>query len=290
MLWEDDLDIFKAMCDAGNVSRYTDNTVESIFTAMINKRSPNGKPSANDLPFTGTPGQTSNDSIKNSFLRARTGESPTSTRLFELTNQSHPYRKYELMTRLKNLTTNRSNVFAVWVTVGFFEVKDETTRPMKLGAEIGLQEGRNIRHRMFAIVDRTQIGALNADLGATLSGNVSSTGFQPLQMSKTSGTVQPIDNSNLGTASGKYQWTLHEGMSLVIDKGGQNEEQVIALKDANTGSFFAYFTKTHNSGESLSLPGTPGPVNGSVLGHPGPQPGFDVRNNPRVVPFFTVIN
>jgi hypothetical protein len=72
-------------------------------------------------------------------------------RLFEVPNQSHPYRKYELLTKIANNVTVRSNVFAVWCTVGFFEV-DENGR---LGAEIGRIDGRQQRHRFFAIIDRS---------------------------------------------------------------------------------------------------------------------------------------
>jgi hypothetical protein len=53
-------------------------------------------------------------------------------------------------------------VFAVWLTVGFFEVQDMDANgnpisPPMFGAELGYNQGRQIRHRFFAIVDRSQL-------------------------------------------------------------------------------------------------------------------------------------
>ena len=101
------------------------------------------------------------------------------------------YFRYQPMTRLANLTTNRSNVFAIWITIGFFEVEefnDDTNNPdqthlnillrydgattiaearnnqlfqrvypdgFMLGQEAGSETGNVHRIREFAIIDRT---------------------------------------------------------------------------------------------------------------------------------------
>jgi hypothetical protein len=74
----------------------------------------------------------------------------------------HPYNQSAdnsaLAGRLWNKITTRSNVFAVWCTVGFFEARvDPTTGQVLLGPEIDADVGRQVRYRFFAIVDRTII-------------------------------------------------------------------------------------------------------------------------------------
>jgi hypothetical protein len=104
--------------------------------------------------------------------------------------ERNPYFYYQPTTRLANLVTNRSGVFAIWITVGYFEVEkapgwDDTTdanrngmvdgQEMKirfnndfnlynrvypdgymLGKEVGSDTGNIKRQRGFYIVDRTE--------------------------------------------------------------------------------------------------------------------------------------
>jgi len=55
------------------------------------------------------------------------------------------------VSKLANATTNRSSVFAIWVTVGYFEVDEDG----RLGAEIGADSGEIVRNRAFYIFDRS---------------------------------------------------------------------------------------------------------------------------------------
>ena len=78
-----------------------------------------------------------------------------------------------LRTRLGNLVTNKSSVFACWITVGYFEVDengdlvdtsgvafntDKTTVPTlgnRVVAEVDAEFGEQVRHRAFFIYDRS---------------------------------------------------------------------------------------------------------------------------------------
>ena len=92
----------------------------------------------------------------------------------------NPYMMYEPMSRLRNLVTNRSGVFAVWITVGYFEVErapdwNSNENGVKercgndialynriypdgymLGREVGSDTGDTKRPRGFYIIDRTE--------------------------------------------------------------------------------------------------------------------------------------
>lgn len=70
--------------------------------------------------------------------------------------------------RLANVATNRSNVFAIWVTIGFFECNQnggfvmvpdpaspDPTNPQMMPKELGSDTGEVRRHRGFYIFDRS---------------------------------------------------------------------------------------------------------------------------------------
>jgi hypothetical protein len=78
----------------------------------------------------------------------------------------HPYWQTEILQKISNNTTVRTHQFAVWVTVGLFEVVlegdsskvliDPNLAVDQLGKEIGRDAGTAVRYRAFFIVDRTR--------------------------------------------------------------------------------------------------------------------------------------
>jgi hypothetical protein len=116
----------------------------------------------------------------------------------------HPYLRDQLLIKILSRLTTRSNVFAVWITVGFFEVKDERTRPVKLGREIDRAEARHVRHRMFAVVDRTGLRLFRTASQTTVAAP---------------GPAVVVPAAMSGGAPGGRRWRIQAGSVLVIELG-----------------------------------------------------------------------
>ncbi len=84
----------------------------------------------------------------------------------------NPYFRYQALQKIGNSVTTNSNCFAIWITIGYFEVEENFVTPagsqtgsviydaahpdgFRLGQEIGIDTGEVTRHRGFYIVDRS---------------------------------------------------------------------------------------------------------------------------------------
>jgi hypothetical protein len=84
-----------------------------------------------------------------------------------------PQFRTEWLSKMMNLTTVRTHQYAVWVTVGYFEVVNPGNPQLagdanrfqmavdELGPEVGAAQGKNVRHRAFFILDRTRATGFN---------------------------------------------------------------------------------------------------------------------------------
>jgi hypothetical protein len=155
-------EIFQALCDSQdsqtNALFKTDSVGKSpatrpgtieIYHRLLAARNPT--PGAEPAPFQPF---AAGDVNKTWF---RPDPDPTTLRpLFDVGDPAaHPYGQKALLQKIFNNITTTSNVFGVWWTAGYFEVVDESARPPRLGKEIGRDENRQIRHRFFAVVDRS---------------------------------------------------------------------------------------------------------------------------------------
>jgi hypothetical protein len=247
-----DTQIFQALCDAQTSNYFTANDVQTMFPALLQARSPKGVPDGSDRPFVGmgagygAAGDTQYPNgigIDDTFLRADPNDANANPalkrRLFELPNpaSSHPAIKQQLMAKIFNNLTCRSNVFAVWLTVGYFEVVDDSAQPVKLGAEIGRSENRQIRHRMFAIVDRS-FYAKSGVYGTTRT---------------TTSNTPVTDNKQAVLTTPQSMLDIHKGSTLTIVQNGFTEKISIISVDPVGGTFQAKFNNVYGPGFTFNF-------------------------------------
>lgn len=125
--------------------------------------------SAGDNPFVPLASLVQNKDVDVTLLRERPsggGEPLLANRPFATGQSQHndpdrnPYFRYAGLEKIYNSVTTRSNVYAIWITVGFFEVTPAPMGPSypdgwQLGPEIGTDTGEIQRHRAFYLYDRT---------------------------------------------------------------------------------------------------------------------------------------
>jgi hypothetical protein len=288
-----DPETFNALCDPQAGNSFNAAQVSAIYQAMLQSRTANGSsPGPGDRPFqsmgfgnesSGSPNlvntAVADAGINDTFLRAGgTG------RLFDVPGANlHPYQQTELMNKIFNQVSTRSNVFAVWCTIGFFQVTNAAAQPPTLGPEIGTSCG-TVRRQFFSIVDRT-----NLTLNPT---NPQQQGPQPWFTTGLTTVPGPgAATVAVPTVSGSYEGTSFNlaGTTLVVDVG--DNQETVTVSAVNTASqngspsppnFTATFAKPHAAGF---------PISNVVLGNPGPQPKFNYRSKTYapVVRYFTFL-
>jgi len=311
--------IYQAVADPPPTAANADNpnfttaNVTAAFQSLLTARTPGlATPALSglDRPFVGMaagaapatdPQYPNGNGINHTLLtdgKPDAAALPTNQRLLQLANTTptnpqtaHPYLQNELLTKIYNRLTTRSNVYAVFLTVGFFQVLPGQTAVGQanipaLGPEIGRSEGRQIRHRMFAIVDRTNLSVMSPPFptltGAAVLPNppapggsiVVAPGSPPLPYNV---TFSLLTGKNLYTGA---TWTIGTGSTVVFEPGTDNEETV-TLVGPPTGPFTAVFYKSHAANVPVVLRGNPGPW--SVFP-------YDPRLDPSVVLYFSIID
>ncbi|MBX9678460.1 MAG: hypothetical protein K2X38_06825 [Gemmataceae bacterium] len=267
-VWDDE--IFQALTDPQSWNNYDVNKSSQIFTALKTAR--DGNANMITIPSPILPLGVGLNGTSQLNFAAPGGVSTNPLLLTQNAsgvNLTHRYQQMELLRKIHNNVTTTSNCFAVWVTVGFFEVTDDNVKPAKLGEEISRRENRHIRHRFFAIVDRSEIVA-----------------FQNAPLTLLSGTAPGVCEVSLG--AGQHlasQKTVNIGTDVVLEPGmvlevgtGPNMEVVRIIQVTGANKLTANFAAPP-VGKTVTL-----------RGNPGPQTRYDVRRDSQVVPHYTVID
>ncbi len=299
-----ELEVFQALCDAHDVPAqypnawFTQADVQVVFQKLIASRNggnPSLQPTSEGAPFKSFSAASTvgnQVSLNDTWFRP---DPATGRPLFIPPSavgnlNAHPYLQSSLLQKIYNNISTTSNVFAVYWTVGFFEVTDESVRPARLGQEIGRSQNRHVRHRFFAVVDRTGMHLFDGTTASTVKlvagkavpqtatvtlspaglssmGNVA--GHWNAAQTYMPGTIvtagasayfctQPPPVGAPVTNTAFWQPLLQPGMLLNIDSGTPNSE-VVTVQSVTGMTVTANFVNNHAIGAPVFLRGNPGP-------------------------------
>jgi hypothetical protein len=329
-----DMQVLMALADPQNANLFTQSDVQNVWATLLNQRSPdtttlstsgsaNG-PGAKSVPFlgygTGLSPSPANDKlalayqtttargVNSSPLASGTATSTawdgSQLRLLEPSSANaakvqpataQPLRRFELFSKMNSNFTTRSNTFAVWATFGFFVVTNSTTTPVQMGSEyVWPQYATPIRHKLFAIIDRTQLQVwpttdpvtkqtmVKSGMAVTVAASPVPPTAPPKQDGKTkiatfaaNQLVTLVDQTgkNIQWRANKaarnplvnpytgYNWYPQAGAIVTFDPDTDNEETVVlqALNANNPNQLYATFYKSHTQGCPVISRGNPGP-------------------------------
>jgi hypothetical protein len=271
-----DHQIFESICDQNSSSRFTANDVYTAtpspagaWATLLAQRDAGTLGSSTALPFLGLASgniatgdtQYANGLNINDTLLASTPGAPPQPRALQAASLApkNPYFYDQIMAKIANQVTNRSHVFAVYLTVGFFRVLSDPavpagTLPVKLGGEIGARNTppTNIRHHLFAIVDRSALTQLQISQQFQA---VTTTGSDiTFQSPITTGPLsQTVKVGALSSSAGvQPAWSIQVGTRVQV---GSETVTVTAVNPlAGASSLTANFMSQHPSGTNVSVP------------------------------------
>ncbi len=280
---------------------------------ILRTNNPFGKAGSYPIPAVG------GAAVNQSLLFQNYYDPPAGSPPGPTTAATHPYHQAQLLTKLYNNITTRSNTFAVFLTVGFFQVipggvMGHPNIP-QLGPEIGRAEGKQIRHRMFAIVDRTNLATFTTTgqaiqpvpqyvTGPTpsatnLGAPFNPTGLQTINLpfaaptpnlTVTGAVVGGVPQLYVLNPTNGVTGVIQAGTQLVIDPGQINEETVTVISVTPPAAPGAPAALTANFTLPHGINGLPFTI--IQRGNPGPWllTPYDPRLDSSVVQYFSIID
>jgi hypothetical protein len=260
--------------------------------------------------------------VMNGVFNVPDRNTPSTPSVQDPPRPQHPYEQYELLNKIFNNITTKSNVFAVWVTFGYFEVLPNGTLGLELGTTAANLDSWYQRDKFFAIVDRTNIAIDPSqqtkqgpkpillsyepkndpspgsdDHNPANNQTFPQTFPQTITLKVPAMVVQTDTANQVSSLVGYYEgerWIIlsefqpnaFNGTQLRIDVGGQEEVVQVGkagvVPVANGGDGVPFITVRCNKPHAR---GAPMMINNTILGNPGPQPNFDYA----VAPYSSVV-